>query len=80
VIDQALDDLKACRVYDEDYAKTLDAVQRLYKIRDEGRRDRVSLDTAVIAVTNLLGIWMIIRHEHMNVITSRAMNLVLKPK
>jgi len=42
--------------------------------------DRVSYDTMVATAANLVGIALIIRHEHVNVITSKAMSFVPKLK
>jgi len=40
----------------------------------------VSRDTLAVIGANLLGILMIIKHENVNVITSRAMGLILSPR
>jgi hypothetical protein len=84
LLDRATD--KAIRALDnhqigsQDYVKTLDSVIKLHKMKEEEKPSSVSRDTLIIAGTNLLGIIMIIRHEHVNVIASKAMNLVLKPR
>lgn len=66
-------------VHSEEYATILDRVSTLHKLKAEDKPKRVSPDTLVMVGANLLGIMLIIRHEHVNVITSRAMNFVLKP-
>jgi hypothetical protein len=78
--DKALRSLDEKEIASEDYVKILDVVSKLHKMKEDERPSRLSMDTAAIVTANLLGIMMIIRYEHVNVITSRAMNLVLKPK
>jgi hypothetical protein len=63
----------------EEYAKILEIASQLHKMKKE-ESSPVSGDTLLLVAANLLGIIMIIRHENVNVITSRAMNLILKPK
>ena len=41
---------------------------------------RVSPDTMAIVAGNLLGIALIVGHERMNVVTSKALGFVLKSK
>lgn len=79
-IERTLHKLNELEVGSEEYVKTLDLLSRLYKMKAEEKPDRVSKDTMAIVVANILGILIIVRHEHLNVITSRAMNMVMKPK
>ena len=64
----------------QEYEKVMNALIQLHRMREAEKPSSISKDTLVLAGTNLLGIIMIIRHEHVNVITSRAMNLVIKPR
>lgn len=70
--------LRESTIGSEEYTKMLDVVSRLHKLRQEDRPPLVSKDTIVLAGTNLLGILLVIRHEHVNVITSRAMGMVTR--
>jgi hypothetical protein len=79
-IDKAMQSLDSHSASSEEYAQILDQVAKLHKIKLDEQPDRVSMDTLAVISANLLGIMLIIRHEHVNVITSRAMNLVIKPK
>jgi hypothetical protein len=79
-IDKAMQSLDSYGASSEEYAQILDQVAKLHKIKLDEQPDRVSMDTLAVISANLLGIMLIIRHEHVNVITSRAMNLVIKPK
>lgn len=54
---------------------------RLYELREKMKRENsISKDTLLIVAANLLGIILVIRHEHVNVITSRAMQMVINPR
>lgn len=72
--------LASKQIDSEEYAKALKHLFELHKMQEEEKPARVSPDTLVLVGANLLGILLIIRHEHLNVITSRAMNTLIKPK
>lgn len=64
----------------EKYATTLDQITKLHKLKADDQPQRVSPDTLVLAAVNLLGIVMILSHERLNVITTKATSLVQKPR
>lgn len=64
----------------ESHAKAMDSLVKLHKMMIEERSSRVSKDTLILAGANLLGILMIIRHEHVNIIMSKAIGLLLRPR
>lgn len=76
----ALRVLKAHTVNTEDYSKTLETIIKLRGLSKEEKSTGVSKDTLVLVGANLLGILMIIKHENVNVITSKALNMVMKPR
>lgn len=59
-----------------EYEKILDEVVKLKEMQDQP--DRVSMETWALIGANLLGILIVIRHEHVNVISSHAMGMVRK--
>lgn len=79
-IDIAIRDLNRHVIGSDDYVRTLEALVKLHKMKTEEKSSSVSKDTLAIVGGNLLGIFMILRHEHVNVITSRAVGLLLKPR
>lgn len=79
-VDRALLELGNHPVGSNDYDKALDHVVKLHRMREEEKSQSISKDTLVVAIANIIGIILIIRHEDVNVITSRAMNLLLKPR
>jgi hypothetical protein len=78
--DDADRELNKLTVGSPEYAKALEMVVKLHKMKMEEKPSSVSKDTLLLVGANLLGIILIIRHEHVNVITSRAINWVIKPK
>lgn len=64
----------------EEYEKILGRLERLYKMQESETSRRVSPDTWAMIGANLLGIVIIITHEYTNPITTKAMQLALKPK
>lgn len=83
-LDEAIDklhsEMSTHRGDTEEYAKMVKQLTKLYSLKEINPPKRVSPDTLLIVLTNLFGIFMIIRHEETNVMTSKAMNFVLKPK
>ena len=55
-------------------------LEMLYKTKatDKGLKNRVSRDTIWIVIGNLAGIGLIIWHERADIITTKAINFVLK--
>lgn len=64
----------------DEYGATLEKLSKLQKIRQEEKPDRPSTDALITVAANLIGIALIIKHEDMNVITSKAMSFIIKPK
>lgn len=80
--DKAVDSLDSCVVGSKEYMEKLDAVGKLCAMVQDSKPkpDRVSADTAASIFANLLGIFMIIRYEKANVITTKAMSLLNRPR
>ena len=64
----------------EEYATLLEKLSKLQKIRQEEKPDRVSSNTIAMGVVNLTGIFLILQHEHLHPITSKALSFVMKAK
>jgi hypothetical protein len=79
-LERTLIRLKAEGVESEEYAKTLTLVERLNGLMDRPKSSSVSKETLVTVGANLVGILLIIKHEHVNVITSKALNFVMRPR
>jgi hypothetical protein len=77
--DRAVRDLKNHDILSEEYARKLDVAIKLHKMISEEKSSNVSKDVMASIGANLLGIFMIIKHEHVNIITSRALYWIGKP-
>lgn len=80
-IERLHDDMQTVDPDTEKYAKMADNLTKLYKLRehDTVKRWRPSADVTVAAAAALIQVFMIIRHEDVNVITSKALGFVKKP-
>lgn len=64
-----------------EYTKLVNQLVQLNDLQyDKKKSTSVSKETLAVIGGNLLGILLIIKHEHVNVISSKAMSLLLKPK
>lgn len=79
-LDKALDSLDQYGSTTDEYTRTLEGVVKLHKMKEDEKPASVSPDTILLVGANILGILLIIRHEHVNVITSRAMSTLIKPR
>lgn len=81
-IDLVLSEMAGYNAYDEDYAKMVDQLDKLYKIKLAFKEepDRVSKDALLAVGANLIGIVLILGHEKAHVVTSKALSFVLKTR
>jgi hypothetical protein len=79
-IDSVLFEMRGYTADTDEYAAMVDQLVKLHALKVKETRSRVSPDVVVAAVVNLAGIFMIIRHEQINVITTKALSFVMKPR
>lgn len=60
----------------DEYSKMVDQLSKLYSLKVIPTR--ISPDTLAIVIGNLLGIILIVGHERTHIVTSKALNFVLK--
>ena len=77
-IEAVLLDMKDMYVDSDEYEVALNHLSTLHEIKSKEKKWNVSPDTMAIVAGNLLGIILILKHEELNVITSKAMNFVIK--
>lgn len=77
-IDRAFNELERHEVGTQEYVKILDIISKLSEMKRKEKPSEVSKDTWAEVGANLLGIFMIIKHESVNVVTSRAMSLLMR--
>lgn len=79
-LDRLFSDLRDKEIDSEEYAAILDRIVKLHKLQAEEKPPRVSPDTLVLAGTNILGIIIILSYERLNIITTKAMSFVQRPR
>lgn len=62
----------------DETARLTDQIVKLYKAKEIFAPKQVSRDTLVLVAGNLVGIVLILGYERAGVITSRALNFVMK--
>lgn len=63
------------------YAKTLTSVERLHTLLNHKKTaEPLSRDTLATIGANLFGILLILKHEDVNVITSKALGFIMRIK
>lgn len=75
-----LRELETTEPNSEEYGTLVERLKKFQQMRAEDRPEKLSPNTAALVVTNVLGIVMIVRHEQFNVIVSKALGFVIKPK
>lgn len=82
-LDKAIEDLLyQMSTYDgftDEYVIMADQLTKFYAIKEK-KNDRVSLDTLATVGGNLAGILLIVNYEQANVLTSKALSLLLRTK
>lgn len=61
-----------------EYNDALTNLERLHKLKEGNRRERVKSDTIVIAACNIVGILIIVGYERSHVMITRAKDHILK--
>ena len=77
-IEAILLDMKDMDLNSDEYEVALNHLSQLYEIKMKEKKWNVSPDTMAVVVANLLGIILILKHEEMNIITSKALSFVMK--
>lgn len=63
-----------------EYKAMTENLTKLYALRDEKSNKSVSPDAVLAVAGNLMGIAMIVGHERVGVVTSKALQFVMKAK
>ena len=77
-ISDLLKQMKNCDPSTDEYKMMANALETLCKADSYKKSRSVSWDTILIVSGNLIGIFAILHHEDVNVITSKALGFVLK--
>jgi hypothetical protein len=79
-IDRVLVDMERCNPGTDDYDTLLANLERLVRLQNEEKTNRVSPDTIAVVCANLLGILIIVGYEHGHVVASRGLAFILKTR
>lgn len=77
-IDTVYSEMASSESYTEEYAKSVDQLIKLYSLKEPPRR--ISPDTLAIVLGNIFGIILIVGHERAHIVTSKALQFVLKSR
>ena len=75
-IERVLHELQKHDIRGNEYSKTINYLEKLYRVRGESSPRPIDPNIVVSAVTSILGIVMILSYERLGIITSKAMSLV----
>jgi len=76
-IKRVVSDMATCDMDSDEYATRMKHLERLNGLRNaEERTNRISLDTVVIVVGNIVGILIIVSYEQTHVVTSKAFGML----
>lgn len=78
-IQSMLEKMKTLKKTDDEYAKLLEQVSKLHKLKAEEKPKQVNPDTMLIVAANVVGILAILNYEHLHPLTSKALSFVAKP-
>lgn len=79
-INAALEELKDLDKNSNEYGQRLERISKLHKLKAEESPKRISPDNALVVAANLVGIIVIIHHERVAMITTKAMSFVMRPR
>lgn len=80
-IARAIEHLSELDPESEEYAKAISDLDTLSRIKERvSPTDKLRKETIVSATANILGIGMILGYEKFNVLSSKALGFVIRPK
>lgn len=77
-IETLIDEMSYYPRNSDEYSQMANQLVKLYSLKETDSKRRITPDTLAIVAGNLLGIILIVGHERMNVVTSKALNFILK--
>lgn len=77
-IDEVLREMKGFESDSDTYAVMIDQLVKLHAMKEAEKPPKVSRDTILIVAGNLVGIVLILSYEKTNVLTTKALQFLLK--
>ena len=78
VVDSILDDMSKYEANSDEYNDMANNLEKLLKAKSYEKQKGISPDTMAIVIGNLIGIVLILKHEKVDIITSKALGFVLR--
>lgn len=78
LIQRVVDDMAMFGPTSEEYPQLLENLERLTKLKDGEKPERVSRDTIAVVAGNIIGILVIVAYEQKHVMTSKAFMTFVK--
>lgn len=81
-IDDVFSDMEGSDSDSPEYAKMVDQLVKLHalKVAEKQPKKNVDANTLVTVAGNLMGVGMILGYEKFNVVTSKALGMIIKPR
>jgi len=79
-IDGLLSEMKGFTADTKEYSAMADQLEKLYKLKDIDKPERVKPDTLAIIAGNLLVAVVIVTYESKNILTSKALSFLQKTR
>lgn len=79
-IDHILSFMEETPVNTDDYGKAAESLRILCEARSKKTARRIEWETVLTAGTSILSILLMLNHERLNVISTKAMGLLIKPR
>lgn len=80
VIDLVQTQMLSLDANSEEFVTMAEQLEKLYKMKSSDKTHRVSADALIAVAGNLLGITLIMNHERLHVVTTKALGFVMKSK
>jgi len=77
-IDSILDDMSKFDANSDEYSDMATNLEKLLKAKSYEKQKNISPDTIALVAANLIGIVLILKHEKVDIITSKALGFVLR--
>ena len=78
VIDSILDDMSKVEANSNEYSDMAKNLETILKAKSYEKQKGISPDTIAIVAGNLIGIVLILKHEKVDIITSKALGFILR--
>lgn len=77
-IEHVLNGMRQMTIGSKEYQQAAESLRTLYEAKGIKNPSIISADTLISAGANLLGILLVINHERLNVLTTKAFGMVRK--